>query len=209
MTYVPWVLGAQLDLTALDEWSQAPYRAIRPNGAAADGSQDIRAQVVVSEDADDDLQITQIPVEQSAQISDHAFRQPSDLRIQMGWSNAFAFSQNFSLQQIYEQILQLQASRIPFTVYTARRVYNNMLVASLRTHTDARMAFTFMCDISFKEVVLVNTSVVSVGNILNQFSLADPEATYPNVAAGRQQMTPAVVPDAQVPTDPASYGIGV
>lgn len=192
--------GRFLDLSPFSEFANQPWRAIMP----PDGIP-IIAQVTVSEDADDDLIITEFPVEQGAVINDHAFKRPAELRCQLGWSAAYVADYGLiSLQAVYERILELQAARVPFTVYTARRTYQNMLIASLRTHTDARMAFTFMADIAFKEVVLVNTSVIVIpGAIYNQSSLADPQANTQNTNIGQLQPAPVSVPDAQA----ASSGV--
>lgn len=189
-----WAPG-QLDLsTWASEWANPPYRSL----TMSDGTE-IRAQVTVVEDGDDDLIITEHPVEQGAVIHDHAFKRPAELRMQLGWSGAFAYDQGVSVRQIYEQILSLQASRLPFTVFTGKRVYQNMLIASLRTHTDAQHEFDFLADIAFKEVILVNTSVITVsGASYNQQSLADPQSNAANLPTGQVQPVQVNLPDNQV-----------
>lgn len=191
---------ASFEFTAVDEWYNPPYRAIRPYGVD-DMSGDIRAQVVVSEDGDDDLIITEHPVEQGAVINDHAFKRPAELRVQMGWSSAYAqmVSPYLGINGLYEQILELQASRLPFTVFTAKRQYDNMLIASLRTHTDAKLEFSFMADITFKEVVLVNTSVIAAaGSGYDPNALTEPYYMA-NTPTGQKNAHPTTVPANQVP----------
>lgn len=46
------------------------------------------AQVTISEQHNDELEITQHPVEQGASITDHAFKRPAELTLTMGWSNS-------------------------------------------------------------------------------------------------------------------------
>lgn len=180
-----------LDLSPVASWT-VPQRGIY----ASDGSAPIPgAQVTVSEDGDDDLQITEHPVEQGTQISDHAFKRPCELRLQLGWSDAYADYANTTINAIYQQILSLQAGRIPFTVYTAKRTYQNMLVASCRVHTDARMAYTLMADITFKEVVLVATSVIAVvGNMMNQVALLDPQGNTAAINTGNLTLANTNIP---------------
>jgi len=67
--------GAQLGLQSI---IIRPTRKIGP----------LTAQVTVSETHSDELEITQHPVEQGANISDHAFKRPAELTIVCAWSNS-------------------------------------------------------------------------------------------------------------------------
>jgi hypothetical protein len=55
-----------------------------------DGSQlpDIIAQATVEEHHNDELEITDHPVEQGAMISDHAYKRPAEVTLRLGWSNS-------------------------------------------------------------------------------------------------------------------------
>jgi len=44
--------------------------------------------VVIEEDHDDELIITQHPVELGAIISDHAYKKPSEVRVRCAWNNS-------------------------------------------------------------------------------------------------------------------------
>lgn len=48
----------------------------------------ITVQVAIEEVYNDKLAITEHPVEQGAQIADHAFKRQPDLSMRCGWSNA-------------------------------------------------------------------------------------------------------------------------
>jgi hypothetical protein len=186
-----------LDLSpfAGDEWGYP-----NPRGIITEGGQIIQAQVVVSEDHSDDLIITEHPIQAGAFINDHAFKRPAEVQVQMGWSTAFTFDQMFgTIIEIYSQILELQASRLPFTIYTGKRVYYNMLVASLRTHTDQRLEYSFLADISFREIVLVHTSIITAAQVIGAASaLADPTMA-PTIATGRLWALAANIPTQHVP----------
>lgn len=60
------------------------------NPVKADGSSllDIVAQATIEETHQDDLEVTEHPVEQGAAIVDHAFKRPAEVIIKMGWSNS-------------------------------------------------------------------------------------------------------------------------
>jgi hypothetical protein len=146
-----------LDLSAFSS-DFVPYRVIDPDSFS------LVAQVTVEEDHEDELAITEHPVEQGAAITDHAYKRPAELRVRVGWSQSGGLPTNNAasdVAQIYEQILTLQSSRRPFPVYTGKRAYNNMLVASLRVHTDSKLETTLLADISFKQILLVNTQTIS------------------------------------------------
>lgn len=164
------------------DWANAPIRQItRPNMSP------LAPQVVVNEEHSDDLTITDLPVQLGAAITDHSFKRPAELQVQMGWSTAWLAAnpaQGMDIMALYEAILELQSARIPFDVYTGKRVYTNMLVASLRTHTDASLAFTFMADIAFREVILVSTQIVVAGESYNSNSLAQPPVNMQTLPGG-------------------------
>lgn len=78
--------GAVLSLQLL---SMKPDRRL----AAQDGGSSIIAQATIEEVHQDDLEVTEHPVEQGTMIADHAFVRPAELIITAGWSNS-ASSQN-------------------------------------------------------------------------------------------------------------------
>jgi hypothetical protein len=122
------------------------------------------AQVTVEEDHDDELTITEHPVEQGAAITDHAYKRPAELRMRVGWSQSGGLPVDNAVADVvtlYEDILTLQSSRRPFSIYTGKRPYQNMLVASLRVHTDAKLEWTLLADITFRQILLVNTQTIS------------------------------------------------
>lgn len=140
----------------------------------------IRAQVTVEEMHSDDLEITQHPVEQGAAISDHAYKKPSSVTIRCGWSNSglqslgsiitSAYSAvtgtgelklNY-IKGVYEKLLKLQESRIPFDILTGKRSYKNMLISSLSVTTDQTTENVLMVTVVCQQVIMVRTKVVTV-----------------------------------------------
>lgn len=49
---------------------------------------DIIAQATLEEKHEDNLEVTNHPVEQGASITDHAFKRPSEVILHLGWSNS-------------------------------------------------------------------------------------------------------------------------
>ena len=123
--------------------------------------------VVVEESHEDNLQITEHPVEQGAAINDHAFKKPEMVTIHGGVSDSAASSgtegrSEKTSQEFYEKLLDLQAKREPFDLVTGKRLHKNMLIESLSVVTDAdtenSLVFTAQC----REVIIVATQTTSV-----------------------------------------------
>ncbi|MHC3037529.1 hypothetical protein FIB13_14660, partial [Klebsiella pneumoniae] len=103
--------------------------------------------VVISEKHNDMLEITEHPVEVGAAISDHAYRRPSEVVMQVGFAGggslldfldttSIGLSAGLSPKETYQELLDLQSSRVPFDVVTGKRLYTNMLIRALEVTTD-------------------------------------------------------------------------
>lgn len=193
--FLTW--NQSLDLSDYSEFDKA-YKVDRY--IEEEGGKQLRAQVVVEESGSDELQITDHPVQQGAVISDHAVRRPAEVRIRMGWSAAYLVESGGEgdVKGIYDRVLKLQASRKPFTIYTGKRIYENMLVASIQVTTNARMEYTFLADIAFREVLLVGTSVSLGGSWLySGYELSRPDKNAFTIQSGTMQVKDAKVSDTQ------------
>ncbi len=146
--------------------------------------------VTIEEHHRDELAITDHPVERSAAITDHAFNMPAEVTMQCGWSSSGALFGSLSLnspQDIYQQLLELQASRVPFDLVTGKRAYNNMLIKSLGVTTNASSENSLMVTCTMREVILVDTQETSLAPAAVQ---ANPSATAAIANAGVKQATP-------------------
>lgn len=121
----------------------------------------ITVNVVTQENTTDDLTITKQPVQQGASITDHAYKEPTAFTMQ-----AF-FSDNLflSLSKVYQDLLDLQNSRVPFDVLTPKRIYRNMLLASLKQTTDKTTENCLSLSMSFQEVIIVSVSTTTVPRV--------------------------------------------
>jgi hypothetical protein len=120
----------------------------------------IIAYTTVRETMRDDMTITEHPVENGANISDHAYKMPSEIEIEVGWPGTAGQPADF-----YNRLRGLQSQRQPFDVYTDRRVYHNMLVAGIATVTEQRTAYSFMALVRCRQINLVSTQSTVVGSI--------------------------------------------
>lgn len=111
----------------------------------------IDGYVTITESAVDAIEITQHPVQQGAPIADHAFKKPTGFSIQM----LFTDNLTQSLSDIYQKLLDLQLSFVPFACITPKRTYNNMLFASLTNTTDKKTENCLSIAASFQEIIIV------------------------------------------------------
>jgi hypothetical protein len=137
------------------------------------------ADVTVREEHDDELVVTENPVEQGAAITDHAFKQPARLTVDVGYSNSSQNSggDSFYVNTIYTAFLALQSARIPFIVITGKRLYQDMLITHLHTVTDEATENALFLTVRMKQVILVNTQTVSVPPAANMANPADNSAS--------------------------------
>lgn len=182
------------------------------------------ATTTIEEVHNDELEITEHPVELGAPIADHIFKRPPNVIIQCAWSNSpqkadgmvgaavgLAISSSpvlgavvgavrtvtavqsmlsgngtSQVNAIYQQLLALQESGIPFSIYTGKRIYRNMLFKSLNTTTAKGTENSLVIRATCKAVIIVTTSVVNVP--VNPNAQANAEKTSPVINYGQKQL---------------------
>lgn len=119
---------------------------------------DITVNVVLNENTSDVLSITKQPVQQGATITDHAYKEPTV------FSTSILFRDNLfvSLSKLYQQLLDLQNSRVPFDIITPKRIYRSMLLQSLGMVTDKNTENALALSCSFQEIIIVKVSTTLV-----------------------------------------------
>ncbi|MBN3822355.1 hypothetical protein G3O00_01825 [Burkholderia sp. Ac-20384] len=174
----------------------------------------IRVQVAIEEVYNDELTITEHPVEKGAEITDHAFKRQPDVVMRCGWSNsdyeallgaAEATFDGGSLPSaqyvnaIYSQLLALQQARTPFDVTTSRRLYQNMLLQGLRLTTDPKTSSALVLMATLKQIRIVSTQATKLPPREDQ---ADPASTAETGNGGVKAAVPATpAPGGSVPPE--------
>ncbi len=151
----------------------------------------------------DELQITEHPVEKGAQINDHAFKLQPEVTIQCGWSNADFAALIGTLESIftggglpsadyistvYSQLLALQETRQPFDVVTSMRMYRDMLFKSLRVVKDQKTGEALSVTATLKQIRIVQTQATTLPPKESQ---ASPQTTAETQNTGTKAATPA------------------
>lgn len=128
----------------------------------------IEVNVILNESTNDTLTITKQPVQQGASVTDHAFKEPTAFSMtihQKDNSLIGGLASTFSgggLAKIYQDFLDLQSSRVPFDVVTPKRIYRNMLMATLGVTTDKATENILAINVSLQEVIIVSVSTTTV-----------------------------------------------
>lgn len=118
--------------------------------------------VVIEETHRDSLIITQHPVEKGAAITDHAFLRPAEVEMRCGFSNASHGDAGYA-RAVYDALRRLQASRQPFSVYTGKRAYRDMLIADLGVTTEARTENVLAVAVRLQQIIIVSTKTTGTG----------------------------------------------
>jgi hypothetical protein len=119
---------------------------------------EISANVVIDETTNDTLTITKQPVQQGASITDHAYKEPTVFSTQI----LFKDNPAKSLSKIYQDLLDLQSSRVPFTIVTPKRIYYNMLISSIGMTTDKGTENALKISLSCQEIIIVSVTTTQV-----------------------------------------------
>lgn len=116
-----------------------------------------------------DLKITSHPVQQGANVADHAYMEPLELTMTVKmsecntdiWPDQFIGRYTRSASAL--TVLQdLQASRIPFRVHTRLREYQNMLIKSIVAPDDASKLYGMEATVTMQEVIVAQAETVKV-----------------------------------------------
>lgn len=118
----------------------------------------ITVNVVVNENTNDTLTVTKQPVQQGASITDHAYKEPTAFSTQI----YFKDNLTISLSKLYQQLLDLQSSRVPFDIVTPKRIYRSMLLTVLAQTTDKSTENCLAIQASFQEIIIVSVVTTQV-----------------------------------------------
>ncbi|EMR0588720.1 hypothetical protein RNF46_003178 [Citrobacter freundii] len=154
--------------------------------------------VVVSEKHVDALEITEHPVEIGAPVNDHAYNRASEVTMECGFSgggsildfvdvSGIGLGVGLSPKEVYQQLLDLQSSRLPFDVVTGKRTYSNMLIRAIEVTTDRTSENVLSCVLTLREVLLTQTQSVSVADKAN---MQDGVSTAPVQDIGTKTSVP-------------------
>jgi hypothetical protein len=155
------------------------------------GLANIVADVVISEEHEDESVITKHPVEEGAVISDHAYDQPAEVTLTYGWSMTSSLNNDNEgdafLRNVYQSLLQLKSQRIPFKIFTGKRLYQNMLIQRIHVTTERGTENFLYVMINCQEVLMATTQTVQISDAAVQTL---PSKTGPDQEQGPVNLQP-------------------
>lgn len=104
---------------------------------------------VVSEKHASDVELTEIPIESGARITDHAFILPKKVTLDVIDRKAVA---------TYNALVSLEEARTPFTLVTGLYVYQNMMITRLTPERDKEFGRVLRCTVELQEAIIVSTA---------------------------------------------------
>ena len=140
--------------------------------------------VVVERVTDDRLQVTQHPVESGAAISDHAYKMPITVDMEIGWADYKDGSTGGSVIQ-WLRLLSTQAKREPYTINTPKRIYRNMLPVQVTFADTHRTKHSIMARVRFQEIRITGVRNKQSGVGTN---LQEPQSNAPPASRGNVQL---------------------
>lgn len=149
----------------------------------------ITPDITIEESHQDQLVITDHPVEQGATISDHAYKLPAQVMVTYGWTPGGPTNASLAsdfLNTLYAKILAIQTAVSLFQVFTGKRIYNNMLMQGVTLTTDKNTENALVVRMLCREIPLVQTRTVVVS--LDPTTQASPNLTQPTANQGTQKL---------------------
>lgn len=104
---------------------------------------------VISEKHTAELDITEIPIETGARVTDHAVVMPKKLTLDVANDGAAA---------TYNALVRFQESRVPFSIVTGLKVYSNMLIKHIDAERDATFSRVLRAKVDLQEIIIVSTA---------------------------------------------------
>ena len=103
-----------------------------------------------------------------------------------GLSSIFSGNSPKQVRDVYEKMLKLQASAIPFDILTGKRKYTDMLIKTLSVITDKSSENLLMVTAVCQQVIIVKTALASVAAA--PAKQADKKKTASPIKTGLQQL---------------------
>lgn len=167
-------------------------RSIEP----IEGGDAIVPDVTISEVHDDEVTITQHPVDTGAAISDHAIVQPASVTCVFGWSDS-SRALNSALdgsilkgmqtsKDVYDRLVELKNQRALLRLSTGKRKYPSVVITKLKVSTTVDTESAAVIEVTFQEVFLVEAKTVSLAAIRQK----NPRKTASKTSGGSRSAVP-------------------
>ena len=104
--------------------------------------------VVISETATEGMEVPEHPVEKGAKISDHAWRKPTTLKMEIAAGDVMG---------TYEALFNLMKQAEPFDIVSGFALHQNMLLTGIEATRDQEYGRILKASAELKEVIIVES----------------------------------------------------
>jgi hypothetical protein len=110
------------------------------------------------------------PIQTGAAIVDHAYLQPARVQLEIGVSDAMARYQSGQFTgsgnksvSAFQTLLDLQAKRLPITLTTRLKQYENMVIESVRAVENNATRNALRADVVFAQIMMASVGQTTIG----------------------------------------------
>jgi len=159
----------------------------------------IELDIIITEGATATARLTENPVENGANVNDHIIIEPMTFIVEGVVSNASTsfigqitknqnvFNNNISKsKEIWDQLLELQVDRTPFTLVQNLRRYDNVVILSLTENQNKDTSNGLFFTATLKELIFVGSQIVT-SDQFNDSNISD--KMVPATAGGLKQLS--------------------
>jgi hypothetical protein len=205
-TQSPAVFAGELGLIFPGPWRPPQWVGRKAGLSLTVTDPDTNAQTVYVFDAamraqhEQQAAVTLNPVQTGAAISDHAYVIPPRLTVEIAMSDSM---QSFTLGQwsdgasrsvsAYSTLLAIQQRRLPVSVATRLRAYDNMIITSVQAEETVQTKHALKALVTFTQVLTASIEVThsSINFDVNPANSALPQTTGQTIVG---QTQPAAIP---------------
>ncbi len=119
---------------------------------------------VFKTDHSDTVNVTTNPVQVGAEVADHAYVEPSEVKMEVGFSavNPSGKNPDTYITTILNKLDSIMRAREPLTLTTRLKQYSNMIITAKSYPDDYTTMNSVRISLSFKEVRIVSAKTVQV-----------------------------------------------
>lgn len=152
--------------------------------------------VTISEAEKQTAKLTDYPVEDGVNYSDHVILAPREVTVQVGQGVDDAETDP---RDKLDKLRELMTAREPIELYTGKSYYKSMIITAISTTTDAKTETVMIASVTLREVRIAQTQAAAVP-VISKTRQKQPKKTMASTKRGTQQVqgaSTAAQPNAQ------------
>ena len=153
--------------------------------------------VTISEAEKQTAKLTDYPVEDGVNYSDHVILAPREVTVQVGQGVDDAETDP---RDKLDKLRELMTKREPIELYTGKSYYKSMIITSISTMTDAKTETVMIDSVTLREVRIAQTQAAAVP-VIPKKKQKQPKKTMASTKRGTQQVQTVSTPQQPNPQE--------